>query len=156
MTDYFKNNKAANRILKVIYTALPLLVFISYPLLLFFTFFWKKDAFWETLIVPAAVFVLVTILRKIIKEQRPYDYYGVAPVIGKKSEPDSMPSRHTASAFIIAMTMLSVNAWAGILYMAVAMLISLSRIFAGVHYVRDVIVGAAIAILCGIVFLFVM
>ena len=98
--------------------------------------------------------MLVTMLRKIIKEQRPYDYYGVAPVIGKKSKPDSMPSRHTASAFIIAMAMLSVNVWAGILYMAVAVLISLSRIFAGVHYVRDVIVGATIAILCGIVFLF--
>jgi membrane-associated phospholipid phosphatase len=33
-------------------------------------------------------------------------------------------------------------------------MISVSRVCAGVHYVRDVIVGATIAILCGIVFLF--
>lgn len=72
----------------------------------------------------------------------------------KNSKPDSMPSRHTASAFIIAMAILRFNVWAGIAYLFIAVMISVSRVCAGVHYVRDVIVGAAIAILCGIVFLF--
>jgi membrane-associated phospholipid phosphatase len=76
------------------------------------------------------------------------------PVFAKNSKPDSMPSRHTASAFIIAMAILRFNVWAGVAYLFIAVMISVSRVCAGVHYVRDVIVGAAIAILCGIVFLF--
>lgn len=110
----------------------------------------------ESLIVPAGVFIGITIMRIIIKEERPYVRYEVAPVFAKDSKPDSMPSRHTASAFIIAMTMLRFNVWAGTLYLLIAVMISVSRVCAGVHYVRDVIVGAAIAILCGIVFLFLM
>lgn len=110
--------------------------------------------FLESLIVPAGVFLGITLLRIAIREERPYVQYGVAPVFEKDSKPDSMPSRHTASAFIIAMTMLQFNMWAGILYLFIAVMISVSRVCAGVHYVRDVIVGALIAILCGIVFLF--
>ena len=59
MTDYFKNNKTANRCLKIIYTVLPLYVFANYPILLFYTFFWRKNTFLETLVVPAAVFALI-------------------------------------------------------------------------------------------------
>ena len=113
MTDYFKNNKTANRCLKIIHTVLPLYVFANYPILLFYTFFWRKSAFLETLVVPAAVFTLITVLR------------------------------------------ISINTYAGIFYIIIALLISLSRIFAGVHYISDVIVGAVISILCGVIFLFV-
>lgn len=122
--------------------------------MLVYTFLWKKELFLESFIVPAGVFLGITILRIIIKEQRPYVRYGVAPVFAKDNKPDSMPSRHTACAFIIAMTMLRFNMWAGILYLFIAVLIAVSRVCAGVHYVRDVIIGALIAILCGIVFLF--
>lgn len=82
--------------------------------------------------------------------------YGIAPVFDKDAKPDSMPSRHTASAFIIALSMLSVNTIAGIVYLIIALLISVSRLCAGVHYIKDVLAGAAIAIVCGIIFIFLM
>nr|WP_304015395.1 phosphatase PAP2 family protein [Ruminococcus bromii] len=154
MTDFFKNNKSAKNVLKFVYKIFPLIVFASYPILLVYTFLWQRDLFLKSLTVPAGVFLGITLLRIIIKEERPYVRYGVAPVFAKNSKPDSMPSRHTASAFIIAMTILRFNVWAGIAYLFIAVMISVSRVCAGVHYVRDVIVGAAIAILCGIVFLF--
>ena len=135
--------------LKFVYKIFPLTVFASYPILLVYTFLWQKDLFLKSLTVPG-----ITLLRIIIQEERPYVRYGVAPVFAKNSKPDSMPSRHTASAFIIAMAILRFNVWAGIAYLFIAVMISVSRVCAGVHYVRDVIVGAAIAILCGIVFLF--
>ena len=132
--------------LKFVYKIFPLIVFASYPILLVYTFLWQKDLFLKSLTVPAGVFLGITLLRIIIKEERPYVRYGVAPVFAKNSKPDSMPSRHTA--------ILRFNVWAGIAYLFIAVMISVSRVCAGVHYVRDVIVGAAIAILCGIVFLF--
>lgn len=140
--------------LKFVYKIFPLTVFASYPILLVYTFLWQKDLFLKSLTVPAGVFFGITLLRIIIKEERPYVRYEVAPVFAKDSKPDSMPSRHTASAFIIAMAILRFNVWAGAAYLFIAVMISVSRVCAGVHYVRDVIVGAAIAILCGIVFLF--
>lgn len=130
-------------------------MFANYPVFLVYTFFWRKELFPKSLIVPAAVFAFITVLRYIIKEERPYVHYGIAPVFAKDTKPDSMPSRHTASAFIIALTMLRFNVWAGILYLFIAVLISVSRVCAGVHYIRDVVVGALIAVACGILFLFV-
>lgn len=141
--------------MRILYKFLPLFVFASYPLLIVYTFFWHGDLFLKVLSVPAGVFVLVTVLRKIIKEERPYVRYGVASVFDKDAKPDSMPSRHTASAFIIALAMLSVNITAGIVYLIIALLISVSRLCAGVHYIKDVLAGAAIAIACGIIFIFV-
>lgn len=154
LTDFFKNNKSAKNVLKFVYKIFPLTVFASYPILLVYTFLWQKDLFLKSLTVPVGVFFGITLLRIIIREERPYVRYGVAPVFAKDSKPDSMPSRHTASAFIIAMAILRFNVWAGIAYLFIAVMISVSRVCAGVHYVRDVIVGATIAILCGIVFLF--
>ena len=75
----------------------------------------------------------ITLLRIIIKEERPYVRYGVAPVFAKNSKPDSMPSRHTASAFIIAMTILRFNVWAGIAYLFIAVMISVSRAVSYTH-----------------------
>ena len=86
--------------LKFVYKIFPLTVFASYPILLVYTFLWQKDLFLKSLTVPAGVFLGITLLRIIIKEERPYVRYGVAPVFAKNSKPDSMPSRHTASAFI--------------------------------------------------------
>lgn len=140
----------------MIYYGLPLTVLAGYPILLIYTFFVKQEMFFKTLFVPAAVFLLITLLRKAIKEQRPYDKFKTAPVIAKESKPDSMPSRHTASAFIIATAFMSVNIYAGISYMLIALLISLSRICAGVHYVKDVIAGAAISLTVGIIFILIL
>ena len=65
-----------------------------------------------------------------------------------------MPSRHTASAFIIAMTFLYVNIPLGVFMLATAALISASRVLAGAHYIRDVLVGTAIGVLFGLSYFF--
>lgn len=140
----------------MVYYGLPLAVFLGYPVLLVYAFFAKQEVFVKALLVPAAVFLLITLLRKQIKEQRPYDKFQISPVIPKNSKPDSMPSRHTASAFIIATAFMAVNVYAGSVYMLIALLISLSRVCAGVHYAKDVIAGAATALIIGIIFILIL
>lgn len=154
ITNYFKNNKNAEYLLRLIYKILPIFVFASYPVMLVYTLIWRQELFLQTLLVPAGVFILVTILRKIIGEQRPYEKYGVPSVFGKTTKGQSMPSRHTASAVIIALALLKINFCIGIIALCIALLIALSRILAGVHFIRDIAVGAGISILSGILFIF--
>ena len=108
---FFSENKIANTILLLIYKALPYFVFVAYPALLIFMFFqigygieWQK-----MILVPLGVLILVKVLRVVINEERPYEKYGMDSVFHKTTVHKSMPSRHTASAYIIAMTFLSVN-----------------------------------------------
>lgn len=152
--DFFKNNSTYFFVLKILYKWLPVVTFVAYPILLIYAWFWQNESFFKVLIVPASVFVFVSILRKLINEKRPYETYGVDSLFGKTTKGQSMPSRHTASAFIIAMSFLYVNFDIGITFLIVATMIMISRILAGVHYVRDVLVGAGISVLCGLIFFF--
>lgn len=154
ITSFFKNNKAANTALKIIYKYLPLLIFILYPIGILWVFFKQSEIFFQFVLVPLGVFLMVTALRKLINEQRPYEKYGIEPVFAKNTKGKSMPSRHTASAFIISMAMLRINLYLGIGFLTVSFIIMLSRVLAGVHYVRDVFVGMTISIVIGYVFLF--
>lgn len=154
ITCFFKNNKAANTALKIIYKYLPLLIFILYPIGIVWVFFKQSEIFFQFVLVPLGVFLMVTALRKLINEQRPYERYRIEPVFAKNTKGKSMPSRHTASAFIISMAMLRVNLYLGIGFLVVSFVIMISRVLAGVHYVRDVLVGMTISIVIGYVFLF--
>lgn len=153
VTDFFKNNKTANVILKIIYKYLPLLVFVFYPIGIVWVFFKQSEIFFQFVLVPLGVFLMVTAIRKLINEQRPYEKYGIEPVFFKDTKGKSMPSRHTASAFIISMAMLKINMYLGIIYLAVSFVIMISRVLAGVHYIRDVVVGALLSIVIGFLFL---
>ncbi len=146
ITNFFKKNKIANKWLVFIYKILPILIFLSYPLLLVWSFLKSATDFWITLLMPAGMFVLVTVLRVIINEKRPYEKYGTEPVFLKDTKGKSMPSRHTASAFIISMAALRMNVTAGIILLAISCLITISRVLAGVHYVRDVAVSVALSV----------
>ena len=119
-----------------------------------YVFFARQSDIFKAVLVPLGVFVTVTVLRKLINEQRPYEKYGTQSLFNKTTSGESMPSRHTASAFVIAMTILYINFYAGIAALIIASLIALSRILAGVHYIRDVLAGALISVGAGIIFLF--
>lgn len=154
MIAFLKKDKYRILTMKIIYKFLPLIIFIAYPILIVYTFFYMKSELVKIVFVPYAVFVFVTVLRKILNKPRPYEEYNTPSLFDKSTKGQSMPSRHTASAFIIAMTFLYVDFDLGITAFAIAFFIALSRILAGVHYIRDVLIGAGISILTGIVFLF--
>ena len=154
LINFFNSHKIFKDMLKIIYKFFPLIIFISYPILLVYIFFADKLLCLKIFLVPLFVFLLVTVLRKIINEQRPYVKYGVSSLFGKNKTGESMPSRHTASAFVIAMAFMRCNVVLGIIMLVTATLIVLSRILAGVHYIRDVAVGILISLVFS-VFMFI-
>ena len=127
---------------------------VAYPVLLVHVYFTDLQSLPKLVLVPMHVFLGVTLLRVIIDEQRPYERFDTPSVFGKTTKGKSFPSRHTASAFIIAMAFMYVDFWWGMLAMLIALLIELSRIMAGAHYIHDVLAGMAISIVAGWIFMF--
>jgi membrane-associated phospholipid phosphatase len=99
----------------------------------------------HTLFKPLIAFATVTIIRKLINRKRPYEYMNITPLVSHKKG-QSFPSRHTLSAMIIAFVTLNINITLGIILVALASVIGICRILAGVHHISDVLVGAIYAL----------
>ncbi len=143
---WFQKHPTMLDILKISYTWIPRLVEAGYLILLLLT----CQTGWRTLaryvLIPAVVFGLVSIMRHIWDFPRPYEQ-GRQALIQKDKKGHSFPSRHVASAVVIAWVWLNYNIIVGSVFGIVALLIAVIRVLAGVHYVRDVAAGAGIAVL---------
>ena len=105
----------------------------------------------RAVMVPALTFALVTVLRMMINADRPYEAHPIDPLIEKGTHGRSMPSRHMASATAIACAL----AWAagpvwGVAGLAGCGAIAYVRIVGGVHFPRDIAVGAVLALLLAV------
>lgn len=92
------------------------------------------------------------ILKNLVARVRPYDVNTAIAILIKKPLDFSFPSGHTAASFA-AMTALFLakmkKAWIAALVLAV--LIAFSRVYFYVHYPTDVLGGAVVGILSGII-----
>ena len=104
------------------------------------------------ILVPASGFILLTLVRKWINQPRPYETWGIVPLLEKDSSGNSMPSRHVFSATIISMACLHANLSAGLILLVLSALLGLVRVLGGIHYPKDVLVGYACGLLWGILF----
>ena len=150
----FKSNKTLMLMLKFIYKILPIVVIISYPILLGYLVFTHSPKLLRCVTVPLGVFLSLTVFRNLANAERPYEKYGTTPLFPKSTKGKSFPSRHTASAAVIAMAMMYVNPIIGSIFLAVAFLVALSRIIAGVHFPGDVAAGFFYAVILGGIFLY--
>lgn len=99
---------------------------------------------------PALCLFLVTVLRYAINRPRPYSERGagIVPLHEKKTQDKSFPSRHTACAFVIALTVLPYAVWLGIPLLVFACALAFARFALGLHYPSDLLAGGALGILC--------
>lgn len=97
----------------------------------------------------AVGFIGVTVLRSTLNFKRPYEVYDFYEVPPRELSGKSFPSRHTYSGFAIATLswLVSPLVFAGLMILALA--IAVCRVLTGIHFLRDVLVGAAIGIVHG-------
>ena len=127
-------------------------VYAFYPLMLIVLGVVKSSNLLKAIIVPAVSFVFVSVLRYFLNFPRPYEKIeGLTPLYQKKTKGKSFPSRHTFSAFCIAATTLYFNYNLGLFVFLVGAVLGLCRVLSGVHFIRDVVAGAIIGTLCGVV-----
>ena len=151
--SYFASHKRAAGMIHILNRLLTYIVFAVYPLLLVYLFLQHNPILARAIIVPMNGFVIVTLIRMFINRKRPYEAYETEPAINKKTKGNSFPSRHVFSVFIIAMTFLAVapSIWYGIILLLLGAAIAAVRVISGVHYLSDVLAGAAFAVLFGLI-----
>lgn len=146
MLNYIHQRPRLKKIMIDICHYFPYIPFCIYPCLVLFLFLNQSPLFMMTIIKPLSAFLIVTLFRKVVNRPRPYEAMNIEPLLTHK-QGESFPSRHTVSAFIIALMFTHVNVYLGIMALIVAIIISGSRILAGVHYISDVVVAILIAII---------
>lgn len=75
---------------------------------------------------------------------RPFQAHPGAHVWGPHKTDASFPSDHASAAFGIAVAVLLLDSFAGVLFGILALLIAVGRVIVGEHYPGDVLAGAAI------------
>lgn len=148
--SWFLRRPAALAALKALNAWLPRLVYCGYPLLLACLALRGDGRFFRVLLVPAAAFGSVTVLRKLWDRPRPYEALDIEPLIPRNKKGHSFPSRHVASVTVIALAFFYVSPPLGLAMTGIALLIALIRPLAGIHFPRDVAAGAAFSLLLGL------
>ena len=124
--------------------ALPWLVSALYATCAFRLAFSGDHRLLLYLALPFFVLVLTSLLPHVIPRQRPYEIYDFEPLLPHEGGA-SFPSRHSASAAIIALATCRLSLILGLLSLVLALVIGLTRIVSGVHALRDVVGGFALA-----------
>ena len=108
---------------------------------------WKNKLFLVAFTGLVAVLsrgLLTEIIRFIYDRPRPFEMLGFTPLI-PNGDP-SFPSGHAALFFALALAVFKFDRVWGKWFLAAAFLVSLARIFVGVHYPSDILGGFAIAL----------
>lgn len=129
---------------------ISILCYGAYVALIALLFIKKEPDVIRALMVPGISFALVSLFRYWYNAPRPYEVFGVDSVVFKETKGKSFPSRHIFSIFVITVTLYYFHMGFGTALGICGLALAVLRILGGVHYPRDVVVGASLGILCGI------
>ncbi len=73
----------------------------------------------------------------------------IAALIARDGAGKSFPSRHAFSAFAIAASWFAASAPVAVVLLVAAVVLAICRVLGGVHFPRDVVVGALIGSVTG-------
>ena len=110
--------------------------------------FWKEWAVVQFVAI-SLLAALVMSVKFLVRRRRPEGEWGG---IYRNTDPHSFPSGHAARAFLIAVIATGLGpAWLAIALWIWAPLVALARVAMGVHYVSDVVAGAAFGIVIALI-----
>ncbi len=134
----------------------PLFIFFAeytvYCLMLVLLFYWLTRSTKNKLMVVSAVFaffiaeVTGKLLGLIYSHRQPFAVWSDVNKLIEKEVGNSFPSDHTIVFFSVCITIALFRKRFWYLWAALALLLSISRIYVGVHYPVDILVGALLGI----------
>ncbi|GAB4419510.1 MAG: hypothetical protein Kow002_07190 [Anaerolineales bacterium] len=113
----------------------------------------RGDSFWKqwTVVIFGSISVLaamVLVIKFSVKRRRPEGEWGL---LYRSTDPHSFPSGHAARSFLIGtMAVVLGPPWLAVILVIWAPLVALARVAMGVHYVSDILAGALLGILVGV------
>ena len=119
-------------------------------LILWFTgdSFWKK---WAVVIFAsiAVLAAIVLVIKFTVKRRRPEGEWGL---LYRSTDPHSFPSGHAARALLIGTMALALGpVWLAVILVIWGPLVSVARVAMGVHYVSDILAGAILGVVVGVI-----
>lgn len=125
--------------------------YVMYPLLILLEWYQKNPLWLKSLLTASISFVVVSVFRRFYNKQRPYERLDIVPLIAKDTVGKSFPSRHVFSVFVIAMCWLMYCPVVGVMLMIIGIGMAFIRVVGGVHDLTDVIAGAVIGVISGVI-----
>mgnify|MGYP000247414691 FL=1 len=108
----------------------------------------SPDFFYTALAAFAVELPIYLILKNVVKRNRPFEKLVAFKSHISPSDKFSMPSGHSAAAFLFATVVASYFPTFAVFAYLWASLIALSRVLLGVHFPGDTIIGAALGVAC--------
>ena len=135
---------------KTLHTLAVIAVYAAFPFLLIFNFLNKDNFFLTALLVCGWSFVFLSHYRKRHNAKRPSEVYNIPSAIEKDKKGKSFPSRHAFSAAVISVCFFHLSISLGIAFLLLSLIIAAIRVALGLHFVKDVLWGLLIGVLCGV------
>lgn len=151
--EYIKAHKGLRTVLTVTNLGLSGIIFAGYTLLLIYLLVQRDKTLAMAIIVPLDSLIIMSVFRFFVNRPRPYEAYDTTPALSKATKGNSFPSRHVFSVVIIAFTCFAVGPTPalGIFLLLCGVAIGVIRVIGGVHYLSDVLAGAGVAVLLGVI-----
>lgn len=96
-------------------------------------------------------FVVLSAVRHALDLPRPFEIYGLEPLLPRETPGRSFPSRHVFSIFVIGTCFCWLEPWIGYTLLSLGAVLGALRVASAVHFERDVLVGAAFGVLSGVI-----
>ena len=112
---------------------------------------WNRDPALLRLALTCGVpLAALSLARERFDHPRPFEVYGLEPLIPKESRGKSFPSRHQYSICVIGTSLLYLRPELGAAVLALSVLLGAARVASGVHFPKDVLVGALVGVLSAV------
>jgi membrane-associated phospholipid phosphatase len=98
--------------------------------------------------------ITVETIKALTERSRPFIHALETRVIGAKARGLSFPSGHTAQTFFLSSLFVNyfrLGMWGGLMLFSLAAVVGVTRMYVGAHYPRDVLAGAILGSVWGIV-----
>ncbi|WP_161568316.1 phosphatase PAP2 family protein [Anaerobacillus alkaliphilus] len=124
-------------------TSLFIIIFFSESLIRYWAI--------EALLSLALSHVIVHLIKKVYCRKRPYDKLTGVNLSSNPLKDYSFPSGHTTAAFSIAIVFSLHSLLLAIILLPIALMIGFSRMYLGLHYPTDCIIGALLGTISSII-----
>jgi membrane-associated phospholipid phosphatase len=108
---------------------------------------------YELILGTLTLWLMVTLVKLLVRRSRPFIRITQARIVGAQELGRSFPSGHTSQSFYIATLMIQhfhIDFGPAMILYTLALLVGITRMYVGAHYPRDVLAGAILGSLWGL------
>lgn len=147
LVNRVKENTVYVNLIKFFNQSITVIVYLLYPSILIKLVLDKDQFAWILFLLPMISFVLLSVFRSWYDAPRPYEVYDYEPILSKETKGNSFPSRHVFSIFVISTGITVLHSYLGSVLLILGFILAMCRYLGGVHFLKDVLVGAFSGIL---------